>query len=97
MNFWSWGGKYIGQSTNDTLYSYTGTPIGMFIGKELYGFDGLYLGEIMSNNRIIVNISKKSYRKSVGYKPCNHSSFARYCDYAGYAMYAGYEDFVFKG
>ena len=93
MNFWAWGGKYIGSKSSDILYSYKGYPIGRFYGEELYDFNGKYIGEIKNNNRIIVNLSKKSYTRSVSSKPCSHSATACYCDYAGYAMYVGYEDF----
>jgi len=36
MNYWAWGGKYIGQRSADILYSSSGTPIGRFLGEELY-------------------------------------------------------------
>ncbi len=94
MNYWAWGGKYIGQRSEEVLYSSNGTPIGTFFGKELYDFDGYYIGEIKSQNRIIVNSQKKNLRKSARCRPCSHCGTS-YCDYCGYAMYAGYEDFVF--
>ncbi len=61
MNFWAWGGKYIGIRSGDILYSYKGFPIGKFYGDDLYNLNGRYIGEIKHNNRIIVNLAKKSY------------------------------------
>jgi len=95
MNYWAWGGKYIGQRSGDVLHSSCGTPIGRFFDEELYSFDGNYIGEIKTQNRIIVDPRKKNFRKSVGCKPCSHCGTS-YCDYCGYVMYAGYEDFNFK-
>lgn len=94
MNFWAWGGKYIGYAAGDILYSYMGAPIGKFYEEELYNFDGKYIGEIMDGCRLIVNMGKKDNSKSATFKPCSHSATSRYCDYSGYVMYAGYEDFT---
>ena len=94
MNFWTWGGKYIGYKTNDDiLYSYKGDPIGKFYGEELFDFDGTYIGEVKNTNRIIVRTSKKNYRRSAICKPCSRCATSSYCDYVGYVMYVGYEDF----
>lgn len=92
MNYWAWGGKYIGQRSGDILYSSRGTPIGRFYDEELYNFQGYYIGEIKSQNRLIVNKQKKNRRKSASSKPCSHGGTS-YCDYCGYVMYAGYENF----
>lgn len=92
MNYWAWGGKYIGSRSGDYLYSSTGNPVGVFCGNELYNFSGEYIGEIRNNNRIIVNKSSKSKRISSRCSPCRRCGCS-YCDYAGYAMLAGYEDF----
>lgn len=92
MNYWAWGGKYIGKRSGDTLYSSNGKPIGKFYSDGLYDFSGRYIGEIRNKNRIIVNCSSRSKRHSVSGKPCDHCGIS-YCDYVGYVMYAGYEDF----
>ena len=92
MNYWAWGGKYIGHRNGDYLYSSRGNPIGYFNGDEVYDFNGKYIGELKNENRLIVNRSKRSYRKSLRAKPCNIAG-SSYANYAGYAMYAGYDDF----
>lgn len=92
MNYWAWGGKYIGSRSGEYLYSSAGNPIGVFCENELYDFSGKYIGEIRNGNRIIVNKSSKNKRRSGRCKPCRKCG-GSYCDYAGYAMLAGYEDF----
>ena len=95
MNYWSWGGKYIGQCSRDILYSHFGTPIRKFFNNTLYNFEGEYIGEIMNSNRIIVNIQKKHLRISPTCKP--YSRCGTSCsDYCAYAMCSGYEDFKIK-
>lgn len=59
MNYWAWGGKYIGSRAGDVLYSSRGTPIGRFFDEDIYSFEGNYIGEVKSHNRIIVNSQKK--------------------------------------
>jgi hypothetical protein len=92
MNFWAWGGKYIGTKHGNYLYSASGKPLGTFYNEEIYDFRGHYIGEIKSENRLIYNKSKSNRIHSVSMKPCN-STGCSYCDYVGYIMYAGYEDF----
>ena len=46
-HYWAWGGKYIGFSEGDYLYSKKGTPIGYIDGSEVFGFNGKYLLLIM--------------------------------------------------
>lgn len=72
-----------------------GTPLGTFYGDELYDFSGKYIGEIRNQNRIIVNKSHKSKRKSGRCKPCGICGCS-YSDYVGYVMLCGYEDFKFE-
>lgn len=95
MNYWAWGGKYIGHRSGDCLYSSHGEPLGRFSGNEIYDFDGKYIGEIKNENRLIVDTSKRSKRASVSSKPCN-SIGSSYADYVGSLMYAGYDDFEVK-
>ena len=93
MNYWSWGGNYIGYQVGDYLYSKEGKPVGFFLHGELYNFSGEYIGEIRNENRIIVNRGKKHKRSTASSKPCSRCGKA-YCNYVGYAMIAGYEDFA---
>lgn len=92
MNFWSWGGKYIGPSYNNFLYSSNGTPIGRFENEILFDFNGKYIGEIMQENRIIVNNARTHLRSYISAVPANVAGSC--CsDYVGFTMYVGYSDF----
>jgi hypothetical protein len=89
---WLWNCECFGYREGDNLFTYFGHEVGRFDGEEIFGSNGRYLGEVMSDNRLITSRSKKSWvRGSFG--PRRSGSYARYANYAGYAMYAGYEDF----
>jgi hypothetical protein len=90
--YWTWGGTSFGYRIDDRLFTYRGKQVGRFDGEEVYGSDGRYLGEVMSDNRLITNRAKASWRRA-GFTPVMVGSYARYANYAGYAMYAGHEDF----
>jgi hypothetical protein len=90
--FWTWGGKSFGYRVGDRLFTHYGSNIGRFDGDEVYGTDGCYLGEIMSENRLITHRGKRAWRHS-GFSPVSGGSYVRYVDYVGYVMYAGYEEF----
>lgn len=90
--FWTWGGECFGYRVDDKLFAYFGLQVGRFDGEEVYGADGLYLGEIMSGNRLITHKGKKSWRHS-GFTPVRGGSYGRYGNYGGYGMYGGYEIF----
>lgn len=90
--FWTWSGESFGYREGDMLFTYKGKQAGLFHGAEIYGADGKYLGEVMNDNRLITNCSKKNWIRGV-FSPVQAGSYARYANYAGYAMYAGHEDF----
>ena len=89
--YWAWGGKYIGFSEGDYLYSKKGTPIGYIDGREVFGFNGKYLCDII-NDRLIVK-KGKCVLGGARAKPCRMCG-ASFANYVGYVMYAGYQDFV---
>lgn len=92
MNYWAWGGAYIGFRKDSYLYSRAGKPIGRFVGEEIYDFKGKYVGEIRNKDRLIVDRSKKNNKmQGMVAIPCL-SAGTSYCDYAGYCMISGYED-----
>ena len=91
MNYWAWGGQYIGFREGDYLFSKKGKPIGVFYDEELFDFHGHYIGEIR-NDRLIVSKSKKNRRIASYSKPCNRCGRS-YSNYVGNVMIMGYEDF----
>ena len=95
MNYWAWGGKYIGKRVEEYLYSYKGKPIGYFSETEIYDFNGNYLCEISDeNDRLIVNKSKKWKKKASRSKPSNIGATTPHVNYVEYVMTLGYEDFI---
>src|SRR5258708_19576409 len=61
---WTWNGGCFGYRRGDSLFTYDGVEVGRFSGKEIYGPDGRYLGEVMSteggDDRLIASNYKKS-------------------------------------
>lgn len=90
-HYWAWGGKYIGFSEGDYLYSKKGTPIGYIDGSEVFGFNGKYLCDII-NDRFIVK-KGKCVLGGARAKPSRMAGTS-FANYVGYVMYAGYQDFV---
>lgn len=65
---WTWGGISFGYKVDDRVFTHFGLQIGRVDGEEVYASDGRYLGEIMSDNRLIIHRGKKNYRHS-GFSP----------------------------
>jgi len=59
--FWNWGGECFGYREGDSVFAYFGKEVGRFDGEEIFGSNGCYLGEVMSDNRLITSRSKKSW------------------------------------
>jgi hypothetical protein len=89
---WTWGGVSFGYRDDDGLFTYFGREVGRFDGEEIYGSNGRYLGEVMSDNRLITSRSKKAWVRG-SFTPRSGGSYVRYVGYVGYVMYVGYEDF----
>jgi hypothetical protein len=94
--FWNWAGKCFGYRDGESLFTYFGKEAGRFDGEEIHGSNGRYLGEVMSNNRLISSRSKKGWARG-SFAARTGGSYARYGNYVGYVMYAGYEDFPGPG
>lgn len=62
---WNWGGEYFGYREGDSLFTYFGHEVGRFDGEEIFGSNGRYLGEVMSDNRLITSRSKKSWVRAL--------------------------------
>lgn len=92
MDYWAWGGKYIGFSEGGWLYSKKGKPIGYFRGDDIFSSSGRYLGEVKDNDKLIVDKNKKHCIASCSTKPCARGGRS-YCNYVGCVMLSGYEDF----
>ena len=94
--FWTWGGEYIGVRKDDYLWCYSGKVLGKFYGHELYNADGLYIGEINRENRIIVNTRKRTYRRPAFSKGIAGCVSMKYREIPVYPLLTGYADFKFE-
>jgi hypothetical protein len=90
---WTWGGTSFGYRDADNLWTHDGRHVGRFYDADVYGPDGRYLGELRNKNRLITNLSKKSWTRAPFMPYGNRVGFVPYTDYVGYVMYVGYEDF----
>jgi hypothetical protein len=90
-SLWTWGGTYFGEREGNSLFSRFGVEAGRFRGDEIYGADGMYLGEIMSG-MLITDRSKRSARAST-FSPQRRVGNVGYVGNVGTVMYAGFEDF----
>lgn len=93
-DYWAWGGKYIGFSISNYLYSRKGHPIGYFSNNILYDFSGRHLADVQNSNKLITVISHKTMRNVNLCKPANVSG-RNYANHIGNIMIAGCEDFYF--
>ena len=57
---WLWGGSSFGYRAEGELRTQDGRHVGRFQGPEVYGLDGLYLGEVKRDGRLLVDLAKKS-------------------------------------
>ena len=70
--FWNWGGECFGYRDGDSLFTYFGREAGRFDGEEIYGSNGRYLGEVVSDNRLITSLFI-----DMSLSPCSGGCLAR--------------------
>jgi hypothetical protein len=87
------GGKSFGWIGNGCLSTHYGKHVGMIQGDEIYDPTGHYLGEIINDDRLITNLSKRNWCSGSFTPYANTAGYVPYTDYVGYVMYAGHEDF----
>jgi hypothetical protein len=56
---WNWGGECFGYREGDSLFTYFGKEIRRFDGEEIFGSNGRYLGEVMSDNRCVTSVGNQ--------------------------------------
>jgi hypothetical protein len=90
---WTWGGECFGYRDGEDLWTHDGRHVGRFGGDVVYDRTGAYLGEVMSENRLITRRGAQSMR-GFSFSPwARRTAYVKYVNYVGYVMYAGYEDF----
>jgi hypothetical protein len=88
---WTWGGECFGYRRDDSLFAHHGTDVGRFHGDEIYGADGLYLGELRSGK--LITDTRKENRRKTPFSPQRAGSYVRYVNHVGTVMYVGFVDF----
>lgn len=91
--YWGWNGHYIGYRASDGLFHRNGQQIGYFAeGDEIYACSGNYLGEVRAGNRLITNVSKKAWTRSIS-TPRDLKRSVGHRDLNARDMLPGYFDF----
>ncbi|HEX4301075.1 MAG TPA: hypothetical protein VH327_09405 [Gammaproteobacteria bacterium] len=94
MNWaWSWSGRCFGYWIDDDLWTYSGKHIGRRRGTHIHAPNGRYIGEIMSNGRLITNKAKAGMIGPIFVPTLARSPEKRRPDSDGRAPYTGHEDF----
>ena len=88
---WTWSGTFFGYRRRDSLFTYDGREVGRFDGKEVYGPDVHYLGEL-KNDRLIVRESNKTQKRGT-FIPAVRISYEKQPDLSPRPVPSGYEDF----
>ncbi len=88
---WTWSGAFFGYRRRDSLFTYDGREVGRFDGKEVYGPDVHYLGEL-KNDRLIVRESNKTLKRGT-FIPAVRISYDKQADLAARPVPSGYQDF----
>jgi hypothetical protein len=97
QNPWTWGGEFVGYREGDRLWTHLGECIGAFTGGEVFDTNGVYLGEIRGENRLIRKLSKVGRTGPRPGSPMSRVGIVKSVNKVGKVMLVGYEDFPFKG
>ena len=92
---WTWSGKCFGYREGDDLFTLEGLQVGRFAGREVYGWDGRYLGEIGPGEdamALVTNLYKRS-RTQDGFRPVLVEARTARAAQPARPLYAGHEDF----
>lgn len=92
---WTWGGACFGYRRETSLFTHDGQEVGRFVGAEVYGTDGTYIGELnhaADGPRLITNVYKKS-RTGATFVPDVDRPHKRPEARAPEPLFIGHEDF----
>jgi hypothetical protein len=94
--YWTWGGSSFGYREGNALFTFDGLEVGRFFnGREIYGVDGRYIGELGTGNdcvRLITNMYKAS-RAQAGFVPTLGRTHRQRANKAALPLYSGHLDF----
>jgi hypothetical protein len=92
---WTWSGKSFGYREGDRLFTLEGLEAGRFVGREVYGPDGSYLGEVGPGDDAVAlatNLYKRD-RTQAPFVPTLADPRPPRPAQPVRPFYAGYEDF----
>ena len=101
---WTWNGRCFGYRRRNSLFTYDGFEVGRFVGSEVYGPDGYYLGELRGTEDLdglrsagdslrLITSSYKKARMVEEFKPTRQPGKSREPNRMPAPVYCGYEDF----
>lgn len=90
---WTWSGLCFGYWIEYDLWTYQGKHVGRRYGTHIYGPNGRYLGEIMSNGRLITNKAKAGLKGAIFVPGLARKAEPPRPDSEGRTPYTGHEDF----
>ena len=92
---WTWNGECFGYRRDHSLFTHDGVEVGRFVGLEVFGVDGQYLGELKrttDGERLITGSYKKA-RRSPPFVPTLVNAAQRLEARRPQTMYCGHEEF----
>jgi hypothetical protein len=90
--FWTCAGKALVYREGEGLFTSDGTQIGHFLGDEIYGRDGNYLGEVASSGRLVTQLNKTRWQRS-GFFPTTSKNLLPPEDVESESVSSGFKDF----
>ena len=92
---WTWSGRCFGYRRGRSLYRDDGIEVGRFVGREVYGIDGAYLGERKDteDGERLITSNYKTSQSAAPFIPMVDRAQERPPDRPGYSLYCGHEDF----
>jgi hypothetical protein len=90
---WTCSGNFFGYRLGDALFTYNGRQAGQFgEGDEIYNSAGQYIGEIQAFNRLVTNVSKRTWRREPFLSQVGTSVYHT-ADLESIQIRPGFEDF----
>jgi hypothetical protein len=90
---WTWKGKSFGYRHGNELRLQDGTHVGTFVGDEIFGLGGKYIGEIRNGNRLIARKASKGKSGPTVSRKMKLGGQVGRVNMVGFVSFVGYEDF----
>lgn len=90
---WTWSGYFFGYWIDDELWTFKGKHVGRRHGTHVHAPNGRYIGEVMSNGRLVTNKAKAGMIGPIFVPAAARGTEQRLPDSEGRPPYTGHEDF----